>query len=108
MKTHPNDPSVQKEGGEEEQPLTATAAGKTAAAISSSVSSSQAPSGGQKAKSEQNGDSGLKNGKTSSSSGAPVEVKRENMPQLVNPKHVTLGGKDQLEPKKKKGCCSIM
>ena len=121
LKSHPGDPSspnsraVQKQGGgdgeEEDEAVTATAA---AAAVSSPSSfPSQAPSDGQKVKQQQNGDSSnLKNG-GKGGGGAPVDVRRENMPQLVNPKTVTLGGggrKDQLEPTKKKtgGCCSIM
>ena len=113
LKTHPNDPNSSSKAADQQETeasvvdsaAAAAAAAKTAADTDPLISD-QTPSDGGKVKQQQNGgESSLKNG---GKSGAPVEVKRENMPQLVNPKHVTLGGKDKLEPKKKKGCCSIM
>jgi hypothetical protein len=56
---------------------------------------------------------GMKNGSSKAGAATVAEVRRENMPQLVNPKHVNLAdggsGAGDKEPKKKKqGCCSIM
>ena len=53
------------------------------------------------------------NGSSGTTKSAVVEVRRENAPLLSQPgkpQHVTLGssGGEDKEPKKKKGCCSIM
>ena len=73
-------------------------------------------------KSQANGNNNNNNGgggNTSSNGKAVVEVKRTNLPQIVNPKHVKLG-QDSTDrsvdddpaggggKKKNKGCCSVM
>lgn len=87
--------------------LTARALEKERAA--NSGQSSPAKANGH---SSQNGTSAVDGATDLSQKAAVVEVRRENVPQLNNPakaQHVTLGGSaDDKEPKKKKGCCSIM